>query len=136
MAWFPLHVITVICVASAFGGMILFAIAFAQIVFRTLERPQVARLMRQVSPRHYTYLPTLQGAKAAVLLPAHSCGVEVSTLAISCAVNLLIRQFLLPRIDRVCVSDPATLLRPHRLCVIINIDLFGAVATVLARRAQ
>ena len=136
MAWFTLHLIAVICVASAFGGMILFAIAFAQIVFRTLERPQAARLMRQVSPRHDMYPPVLQGAKASVLLPAHSCGVEVSTLAISRALNLLMRQFLLPRIDRVCISDPATFLRPHRLCVIINIDLFGAVPAVLARRAQ
>ena len=136
MAWFTLHVIALICVAGAFGGMIFFMISFAPTVFRTLERPQAARLMRQVFPRYYMYLAVLQGAGAVVLLPAHSYGGEVGTLAIGCIVNLLLRQFLLPRIDRVRDSDPAAFSRLHRLSVIINFGLFAAVATVLVRLAQ
>jgi len=133
MALFTLHVVALICVASAFGGMIFFMMVLAPAAFRTLERPQAARITRQVFPRYDMYLAELQGAGGAALLPAHSYGVKVSTLGITCIVNLLLRQFLLQRTDRVRVSGPATFSRLHRLSVNINIGLFAAVATVLVR---
>ena len=136
MAWFSLHVLSAICIAGVFSGMILFTVAPAPTTFRTLDRPQAARLMRQVFPRYYIHLAVQQDSGAAVLLPAHSHGVEVGILAIRRIVNLLLRQFLLPNIDRVSVSDPATSSRLDRFSMIIKIDLLDAIATILARRAQ
>tara|TARA_B100000700_G_C14475077_1_gene592503 strand:+ start:166 stop:564 length:399 start_codon:yes stop_codon:yes gene_type:complete len=132
MAWFTLHVIALICVASAFGRMIFFTMAFGPTVFRKLERRQATWLMRQVLRN----LAVLQGAGAVILLPANCYGIEVGTLAISCIVNLLLRQFLLPCIDRVRVSEPAAFSQLYQLSVIINIGLFATVPTVLAGRAQ
>ena len=136
MAWFSLHVLSAICIAGVFSGMILFTVAPAPTTFRTLDRPQAARLMRQVFPRYGIQLAEEQNAGAAVLLPTLSHGAEFGTLAIRCIVNLRLRQFLLPDIDRVNVSDPATSSRLDRLRMIIKIDLLDAVATVLVRRAQ
>ena len=136
MAWFSLHMISAICIANVFSGMTFFTVASAPTIFRTLDRPRVARLIRQVFPRYYIYLAVQQDRGAAVLLPAHSHSVGVGILAIRCIVNLPLRQFLLPCIDRVSVSDPATSSRLDRLRMIIKIDLLDAVATVLARRAQ
>ena len=136
MVLITLHVIALICVASAFGGMIFFMMALAPSVFRTLEHPQATRITRQVFPRYYMNLAELQGAGGAALLPAHSYGAKFSTLGITCIVNLRPRQFLLRRIDRVRVSGPATFSRLHRLSVNKNIGLFAAVATVLVRLVQ
>ncbi len=136
MAWFSLHVLSAICIAGVFSGMILFTVAPAPTTFRTLDRPQAARFMRQVFPRYYIHLAVQPDSGAAVLLPAHSHGVEVGILAIRRIVNLLLRQFLLPDIDHVNVSDPATSSRLDRLSMIIKINLLDAVATVLVRRAQ
>ena len=132
MAWFNLHVISAICVARVFAGMIFFTVAFAPTIFRTLDPHQASWVMRQAFTRCYVQ----QGVGAAVRLPAHSHGVEVGILAIRCIVNLLLRQFLLPCIDRVNVSNPATSLRLDRLSMVIKIDLMDAGATILARRAQ
>ena len=136
MAWFSLHVLSAICIAGVFSGMILFTVAPAPTTFRTLDRPQAARLMRQVFQRYCKYLAVHRVAGAGILMPAHSHGVEVGILAISCIINLLLRQFFLPYIDRVSISDPATSLRLDRLSVIIKIGLLDAVAVIFARRAQ
>ena len=136
MAWFNLHVISAICIARVFAGMVFFTVAFAPTIFRTLDPHQAPWVMRQAFPRCYNNLAVQQGVGAAVRLPAHSHSVEVGILAIRCIVNLLLRQFLLPCIDRVSVSDPATSLRLDRLSMVIKIDLMDAVATILARRAQ
>lgn len=136
MAWFTLHVVSLICVAGVFGGMICFLTVFAPPVFQTLERPQAGRLMRHVFPRYYLYLAILQAIGAAALIPASSYGVEVVTLVIGCIVNLLLRQFLLPRLDRVRDSDPAAFSRLHRLSLAVNFGQFAAIATILVRLAQ
>ena len=136
MARFSLHVISAICIASVFSGMIFFTVASAPTIFCTLDPQQASWVMRQAFPRCYNNLAVQQGVGAAARLPAHSHGVEVGILAIRCIVNLLLRQFLLPCIGRVSVSDPATSLRLDRLRMVIKIDLMDAVATILARRTQ
>tara|TARA_Y100001934_G_scaffold8958_1_gene12055 strand:- start:981 stop:1391 length:411 start_codon:yes stop_codon:yes gene_type:complete len=136
MAWFSLHVISAICVASVFAGMIFFTAASAPTIFRTLDPQQASWVMRQAFPRCYNYLAVQQGVGAAVRLPAHSHGFKTGILAISCIVNLLLRQFLLPCIAFVGVPNPATFPRLDRLSMTIKIGLLDAVATVLARRAQ
>lgn len=136
MSWLSLHIIALLFVAAGFGAMLCLMICFAPTVFRTLERPQASKLMRNVFSRYYFYLAWLLGLAAAFLVPGASYGVEISLLA-SCVVCLMgLRHWLLPHMDRLKNIDQPAFNKWHRISVSINMAQLAAVFVVLVRLAQ
>ena len=135
--WLTLHVAALVAVAAAFGGMAFFAMVFAPMVFRALERHEAGRFMRAMFPVYYTTTATVLAVAALLLVPGQSYAVEVSVLAAVALVFVLLRTVLLPHINRLReAGDEAAFGRLHRTSVVINLVQFAAVAVVLVRLAQ
>ena len=136
MDWLTLHVAALVLTAAAFGGMLFFMAGVAPTVFRTLDRPQAALLMRGMFPVYYLLNGTALLLAAAALVPG-AYGPEIALLAGSGAVFLVLRLGLLPRLEtRRTAGDTAGFARLHRLSAIINILQLVAVTAAFLRLAQ
>jgi len=137
MNWLTLHVAALLLTAAAFGGMLLFMTCIAPTVFRTLERPQAAMLMRALFPVYYLVLAVVLVLAALTLVPAGSYTVEIGLLGGTAAVFVVLRQGLVPRIERRReAGDTRGFARLHRLSVIVNLLQFAVVAVALVRLAR
>ncbi|MDP6390704.1 MAG: DUF4149 domain-containing protein [Alphaproteobacteria bacterium] len=135
--WLTLHVAALVALGAAFGGMAYFAMVFAPMVFRVLERPDAARFMRAMFPVYYVTTAVVLGVAALLLVPGQSYVAEISVLAAVALVFVLLRWVLLPHINRLReAGKEAAFGRLHRLSVVINLVQFVAVAVVLVRLAQ
>lgn len=136
MDWLTLHVAALALTAVVFGGMLFFMAGVAPTVFRILDRPQAALLMRGMFPIYYLLNAAALLLAAVALIPG-AYGPEIALLAGSGIVFLALRQGLLPRLDaRRAAGDSAGFARLHRLSVIVNILQFVAITAAFLRLAR
>jgi hypothetical protein len=128
-------------IASALllGAMLFFSLGVAPMVFRTLERPQAARLMQALFPLYYLVIVAL-GAVAALTLGLAGDPLHGGIMAFVAAAAALLRQGLLPRLDALRPAKDAgdaaaqlSFARLHRASMIVNLVQIVAVAAVLSR---
>ena len=135
MDWFTFHVMAVLLSGTAFGGMNVFTVSFAQTVFRTLGRRDAARLMQAVLPSYYLTMGVLAfGAAGFLILGAYA--IEISLLTDSGVVFVLLRMIMLPMLDEARSDDRPKLARLHRLSVGIQFVQLAAVGVATIRLAQ
>ena len=126
---------TVLLSGAAFGGMVLFTASFAPTVFRTLGRRDAARLMQAVFPSYYLTLGVLTfGAAGFLILGAYV--IEISPLAGSGFVFVLLRMIMLPMLEEARSDDRPKFARLHRLSVGIQFVQLAAVGVATTRLAQ
>ena len=135
MDWFTFHVMTALLSGAAFGDMVLFTVSFAPKVFRTLGRREAARLMRAVFPSYYLTVGFLTfGAAEFLILGAYA--IEISLLAGSGVVFVLLRMIMLPVLDEARSNDRPKFARLHRLSDGIQFVQLAAVGVATIRLAQ
>ncbi|MEC8198853.1 MAG: hypothetical protein VX085_04740 [Pseudomonadota bacterium] len=135
MDWFTFHVMTVLLSGAAFGGMVLFRVSFAPTVFRTLGSCGIARLMQAVFPSYYLTVGILTfGAAGFLILGAYA--IEISLLAGSGVLFVLLRMIMLPMLDEARSDNRPKFARLHRLCVGIQFVQLAAVGVATIRLAQ
>ena len=134
MDWFTFHVMTVLLSGAAFGGMVLFRVSFAPTVFRTLGRRDTARLMQAVFPSYYPTMGVLTfGAVGFLSLEAYA--IEISLLADSGVVFVLLRMIMLPMLDEAQCDDRPKFARLHLSSVGIQFIQLTAVGVATIRLA-
>lgn len=111
--------------ALLFGAMAFFSGVVAPLVFVKLDAPTAGGFIRQLFPWYYLVIIVLAGAGALALLPVGARGAHF--LAIVCALGIVSRQLLMPRInaarDAMLAGDTAReamFNRLHRASVWIN----------------
>lgn len=135
MDWFTFHVMTVLLSSAAFGGMVLFTVSFAPTVFRTLGRHDAARLKQAAFPSYYLTIGVLTfGAAGFLILGAYA--IEISLLAGSSVVFVMLRMIRLPMLDEARSDDRPNFVRLHRLSVGIQFVQSAAVSVATIRLAQ
>ena len=135
MDWFTFHVMAVLLSGAAFGGIVLFTVSFAPTVFRTLGRRDAVRLMQAVFPSYYLTMGVLTfGAAGFLILGAYA--IEISLLAGSGVVFILLRMIMLPMLDEARSDDRPKFARLHRLNVGIQFVQLAAVGVATIRLAQ
>ena len=135
MDGFTFDVMTILLSGAAFGGMVLFTVSFAPTVFRTLGRRAAARIMQAVFPSYYLTVRVLTfGAVGFLTLEAYV--IEISLLADSGVVFVLLRMIMLPMLDEARSDDRPKFARLHLLSVGIQFVQFTAVGVATIRLAQ
>ena len=135
MDWFTFHVMIVLLSGAAFGGMVLFRVSFAPTVFRTLGSCGIARLMQAVFPSYYLTLGVLTfGAAGFLILGAYA--IEISPLAGSGVVFVLLRMIMLPMLHEARSDDRPKFTRLHLSSVGIQFVQLTAVDVATIRLAQ
>lgn len=130
--------ITQLVLAAMFGGMLIFSVLFAPLVFTQLPPAEAGRFIRAVFPWYYLWVSLLAAIAAAVLWAAHATPLVVSIAAAIAVTAVLARWPLMTRINRLRdrqLAGEAGAGRPfallHRLSVAINLaQLVGAAALI------
>ena len=134
MDWFTFHVMTALLSGVAFGGMVLFTVSVAPTVFRTLSRRDTARLMQAVFPSFYPKVRVLTfGAAGFLTLEVYA--IEISLLADSGVVFVLLRMIMLPMLDEARSDDRPKFARLRLLSVGIQFVQLTAAGVATIRLA-
>jgi len=92
-----LYLLSILCVASLFGGMLLFAGGFGTLAFRLLDKAAARSLIRNTFP--YFYLYVLVNSGLAALLSLYASKISFVLLALIFVTTIPNRQFLMPAIN-------------------------------------
>jgi len=128
-----LYLLSILCVASLFGGMLLFAGGFGTLAFRLLDKAAARSLIRNTFP--YFYLYVLVNSGLAAVLSLDGSKISFVLLALIFVTTIPNRQFLMPAINN--AADTGNKKRwgmLHGLSVIItlaHIVLAGAALSYL-----
>jgi hypothetical protein len=128
-----------IATALLCGAMLFFSFGVAPMVFRTLERPQAAKLMQALFPLYYLVIVAL-GAVAALTLGIAGDPLHGGVMACVAAAAAMLRQGLLPRLDALRpmkesgdAAAQASFARLHQASMVVNILQIASSAAVLLR---
>jgi len=130
-----LYLLSILCVASLFGGMLLFAGGFGTLAFKLLDKATARSLIRNTFP--YFYLYVLVNSGLAAVLSLFGSKISFVLLALIFVTTIPNRQFLMPAINN--AADTGNKKRwgmLHGLSVIItlaHIVLAGAALVTLYR---
>jgi len=128
-----LYLLSILCVASLFGGMLLFAGGFGTLAFKLLDKATARSLIRNTFP--YFYLYVLVNSGLAAVLSLYGSKISFILLALIFVTTIPNRQFLMPAINN--AADTGNKKRwgmLHGLSVIItlaHIVLAGAALSYL-----
>ena len=128
-----MYLLSILCVASLFGGMLLFAGGFGTLAFKLLDKATARSLIRNTFP--YFYLYVLVNSGLAALLSLYGSKISFVLLALIFVTTIPNRQFLMPAINN--AADTGNKKRwgmLHGLSVIItlaHIVLAGAALSYL-----
>ena len=92
-----MQVLSVLSVASLFGGMFLFAFGFGTLAFKLLDKETARSLIRNTFP--YFYLFVLINSTLAAMLCFYVNATATVLIAIICATTIPNRQILMPAIN-------------------------------------
>ena len=128
-----MNLLSILCVASLFGGMLLFAGGFGTLAFKLLDKTTARSLIRDTFPYFYLYVLANSGKAAALsLLVNKSAFLLLILIFVTTIPN---RQFLMPAINDAADSgNKKTWGMLHGLSVIItltHIALAGAALKYL-----
>ena len=128
-----MYLLSILCVASLFGGMLLFAGGFGTLAFKLLDKATARSLIRNTFP--YFYLYVLVNSGLAAVLSLNGSKISFVLLALIFVTTIPNRQFLMPAINN--AADTGNKKRwgmLHGLSVIItlaHIVLAGAALSYL-----
>ena len=128
-----LNLLSILCVASLFGGMLLFAGGFGTLAFKLLDKATARSLIRGTFPYFYLYVLVNSGIAAALsFFENKSAFLLLILIFVTTIPN---RQFLMPAINNAADSgNRKTWGMLHGLSVIItltHIALSGAALKYL-----
>jgi len=92
-----LYLLSILCVASLFGGMLLFAGGFGTLAFKLLDKTTARSLIRNTFP--YFYLYVLVNSGVAAVLSLYENKLAFVLLAVIFVTTIPNRQFLMPAIN-------------------------------------
>jgi hypothetical protein len=92
-----LYLLSILCVASLFGGMLLFAGGFGTLAFKLLDKATARSLIRNTFP--YFYLYVLVNSGLAAVLSLYGSKISFVLLALIFVSTIPNRQFLMPAIN-------------------------------------
>ena len=130
-----MYLLSILCVASLFGGMLLFAGGFGTLAFKLLDKATARSLIRNTFS--YFYLYVLVNSGLAAVLSLFGSKISFVLLALIFVTTIPNRQFLMPAINN--AADTGNKKRwgmLHGLSVIItlaHIVLAGAALVTLYR---
>lgn len=128
----PLQVAALLLTAWLFGGMLLFAAAFAAFLFKALPASEARRLIRQAFPPFYLFVAGAASLGAAFCWPLDRGSAWVLTAIALTTVPT--RQWLMPAINE--ASDLGHRQRfgwLHGCSVLVTLIHIAATAVVLVR---
>jgi hypothetical protein len=125
-----LRIAALLVTAWLFGGMLLFAAAFAAFLFKVLPAVEARALIRKAFPAFYVFV---MGTSAlAALLSAFVEGFSALILALIALTTLPTRQILMPAINRATdQGERKRFMQLHGLSVVITLAHIVAAAFVL-----
>ena len=128
-----MNLLSILCVASLFGGMLLFAGGFGTLAFKLLDKTTARSLIRDTFPYFYLYVLANSGTAAALcFFVKKSAFLLLILIFVTTIPN---RQFLMPAINDAADSgNKKTWGMLHGLSVIItltHIALAGAALKYL-----
>lgn len=133
-----LSAIALYATAILFGAMLFFSFAMTPVIFARLEPEQAARTVRALFPVYYLVI-ILCGASAALTLALDARPAPAALLAIVAGFAVLVRQFVIPRLDALRAAKTAgeeaatrQFRRLHALSMAINLAQMLAVAVALS----
>ena len=92
-----MYLLSILCVASLFGGMLLFAGGFGTLAFKLLDKATARSFIRNTFP--YFYLYVLVNSGLAALLSLYASKISFVLLALIFVTTIPNRQFLMPAIN-------------------------------------
>ena len=92
-----MYLLSILCVASLFGGMLLFAGGFGTLAFKLLDKATARSLIRNTFP--YFYLYVLVNSGLAAVLSLNGSKISFVLLALIFVTTIPNRQFLMPAIN-------------------------------------
>ena len=133
--------VALLTVGGLWGGMVFFAFVYAPLIFWKLEASAAGQFIRQVFPVYYLAMGVTSAVAAAALaLGSTHTRVDTAALAIVCAAFWVVRQSLMPIINRTRDASLAgdarssrQFKRLHVVSVLINAIPVVIVLVVLLR---
>ena len=92
-----MYLLSILCVASLFGGMLLFAGGFGTLAFKLLDKATARSLIRNTFP--YFYLYVLVNSGLAAILSLYESTISFVLLVLIFVTTIPNRQFLMPAIN-------------------------------------
>ena len=92
-----MYLLSILCVASLFGGMLLFAGGFGTLAFKLLDKATARSLIRNTFP--YFYLYVLVNSGLAAVFSLYGSKISFVLLALIFVTTIPNRQFLMPAIN-------------------------------------
>lgn len=133
-----LTAIALYATAILLGAMLFFSFIVTPVAFRALDGEHVSTYLRALFPLYYLVI-IICGAVGALTLALTAHPLPASLLAAVAGLALLMRQFVLPRLDalragRAAGEEAATrqFKRLHGLSMVVNLAQMGAVLAVLS----
>ena len=115
-----MYLLSILCVASLFGGMLLFAGGFGTLAFKLLDKATARSLIRNTFP--YFYLYVLVNSGLAAVLSLYENKLAFVLLAVIFVTTIPNRQFLMPAINNAADTGNKKIWRMlHGLSVIITL---------------
>ena len=122
--------LTILCVASLFGGMLLFAAGFGTLAFKLLDKSTARSLIRDTFPYFYIYVLANSGIAAALSLVTNMSAFLL--IAIIFVTTIPNRQILMPAINKAAdVGNKKTWGMLHGLSVSITLAHIVLAGTAL-----
>ena len=125
-----MQLLSVLVVASLFGGMLLFSIGFGTLAFKLLDKTTARKLIRDTFPYFYLFV-LFNSALAAVFcyyIDAYAC----ILMGFICATTIPNRQILMPAINQASDNgDKKTWGKLHGLSVLVTLVHIGIAGTGL-----
>ena len=92
-----MYLLSILCVSSLFGGMLLFAGGFGTLAFKLLDKATARSLIRNTFP--YFYLYVLVNSGLAAVFSLYGSKISFVLLALIFVTTIPNRQFLMPAIN-------------------------------------
>ena len=126
-----MQLLSILAVASLFGGMLLFSIGFGTLAFKLLDKTTARKLIRDTFPYFYLFI-LFNSALAAVFcyyVDARACVL----MGLICATTIPNRQILMPAINQASDNDDKkTWGKLHGLSILVTLTHIGIAGTTLS----
>ncbi len=126
-----MQLLSILSVASLFGGMLLFAASFGTLAFRLLNKETARMLIRNTFP--YFYLFVIVNSALAVVVCYYVNATACALMGTICVTTIPNRQVLMPAINHASDSgNKKTWAKLHGLSVLITIAHIGIAGTAIS----
>ena len=125
-----MQLLSILAVASLFGGMLLFSIGFGTLAFKLLNKTTARKLIRDTFP--YFYLFVLFNSALAAVFCYYADVSACVLMGVICATTIPNRQLLMPAINQAAdKGDKKTWGKLHGLSILVTLTHIGLAGTAL-----